>query len=89
MQETVFPMLIETAERALVHVNKSELLLGGGVACNSRLQEMTKIMCDERGADFFVPERLLLVDNGVMIAYLGEIIFESEVGSQRSGRGMF
>ena len=78
MQETVFAMLIETAERALAHINKEELLLGGGVACNSRLQEMTNIMCDERGASFFCPERSLLVDNGAMIAYLGEIIFKSE-----------
>jgi len=79
MQETVFAMLIETAERALAHVGKNELLLGGGVACNSRLQEMTKIMCKERGAKFFVPERSLLVDNGAMIAYLGEIMFNAGV----------
>ena len=50
MQETVFAMLVETAERALAHTGKKELLLGGGVACNSRLQEMCKIMCEERGA---------------------------------------
>ena len=40
MQETVFAMLVETAERAIAHTGKKELLLGGGVACNSRLQEM-------------------------------------------------
>ena len=77
MQETVFAMLVEVAERALAHTGKKELLLGGGVACNSRLQEMCKIMCKERGAKFFVPERSLLVDNGAMIAYLGEIMYKS------------
>ena len=51
MQETVFAMLIESAERALAHTGKKELLLGGGVACNSRLQEMCKIMCRERIID--------------------------------------
>jgi N6-L-threonylcarbamoyladenine synthase len=76
LQETVFAMLVETAERALAHTGKNELLLGGGVACNSRLQEMCKIMCKERGAKFFCPERPLLVDNGAMIAYLGEIMFK-------------
>ena len=75
MQETVFAMLVEIAERALAHTGKNELLLGGGVACNSRLQEMCRIMCEERGAKFFVPERPLLVDNAAMIAYLGEIMF--------------
>lgn len=82
LQETVFAMLVETAERALAHVGKRELLLGGGVACNSRLQEMSRIMCEERGCEFFVPERSLLVDNGAMIAYLGEIIFNSEIKRQ-------
>jgi N6-L-threonylcarbamoyladenine synthase len=80
MQETVFAMLIETAERALAHVGKKELLLGGGVACNSRLQEMAKVMCEERGAKYFCLPSSLLVDNGAMIAYLGEIMFNSGIG---------
>ncbi len=79
MQETVFAMLIETAERALAHTGKKELLLGGGVACNSRLQEMCKIMCKERGAKFFCPDKSLLVDNGAMIAFLGEIMFKKKI----------
>jgi len=78
-QETVFAMLVETAERALAHTGKKELLLGGGVACNSRLQEMCKIMCKERGAKFFCPDRPLLVDNASMIAFLGEIMFLSGI----------
>jgi N6-L-threonylcarbamoyladenine synthase len=79
MQETVFAMLVETAERALAHVGKKELLLGGGVACNSRLQEMCRIMCEERGVKMFVPEKQFLVDNAGMIAFLGEIMFKAGV----------
>ena len=79
MQETVFAMLVETAERALAHTGKKELLLGGGVACNSRLQEMCKIMCEERGAKFFVPERPLLVDNGAFIAFTGELMYKKGI----------
>ncbi len=79
LQETVFAMLVETAERALVHTGKKELLLGGGVACNSRLQEMCRIMCRKRGAKFFCPEKSLLVDNGAMIAFLGEILFKAGI----------
>ncbi len=71
MQETVFAMLVEASERALAHTGKKELLLGGGVACNSRLQEMCKIMCEERGVKFFCPPKNLLVDNAGMIGYLG------------------
>jgi len=71
LQETVFAMLVEVSERAMAHCDKKELVLGGGVACNSRLQKMCKIMCKERNAKFFVPERQFLVDNGLMIAWQG------------------
>jgi len=79
LQETAFSMLIEASERALAHLGKKELLLGGGVACNTRLQEMARIMCQERGCKMFVPENSLLVDNGGMIAYLGEIMFQAGI----------
>ncbi len=79
LQETAFAMLIEVSERALAHTGKKELLLGGGVACNTRLQEMAKIMCEERGARFFVPENSLLVDNAAMIAFTGEIMFNKGI----------
>ncbi len=71
LQETVFAMLVEVAERALAHTGKQELLLGGGVACNTRLQDMCRAMCEERGAKLFVPERQFLIDNGAMISWLG------------------
>jgi len=79
LQETVFAMLVEAAERALAHTGKKELLLGGGVGCNTRLQEMCKIMCKERGCKFFVPPPNLLTDNGAMIAYLGEIMWKAGI----------
>jgi N6-L-threonylcarbamoyladenine synthase len=79
MQETVFAMLIEASERALAHTGKKELLLGGGVACNSQLQKMAGKMCEERGAKLFVPENSLLIDNGAMIAFLGEIMFKAGI----------
>ncbi len=82
MQETVFAMLVEASERALAHTGKKELLLGGGVACNSRLKEMCKIMCEERGARFFCPPRPLLVDNAAMIGYLGLKMYKNGYGTK-------
>ncbi|OIO40491.1 UGMP family protein [Candidatus Pacearchaeota archaeon CG_4_9_14_3_um_filter_31_7] len=79
MQETAFAMLIETAERALSHCQKKELLLGGGVACNKRLQEMAKIMCKERNAKCFILENQYNVDNAVMIADLGLKMFKAGI----------
>lgn len=71
MQEVCFSMLTEVTERAMAHTNKKELLLVGGVAANKRLQEMMKIMCEERGADFYVVPKEYASDNGIMIAWTG------------------
>ncbi|MEM4728868.1 MAG: bifunctional N(6)-L-threonylcarbamoyladenine synthase/serine/threonine protein kinase [Thermoplasmata archaeon] len=71
IQETVFAMLVEVTERAMAHAEKHEVLLGGGVAANSRLREMVARMASERGGRVFVPEKSLCVDNGAMIAWTG------------------
>lgn len=76
LQETAFAMCVEVTERALAHAGKEEVLLVGGVGANSRLQEMLRTMCEDRGSSFFVPEMKYLGDNGAMIAYLGRIMLE-------------
>ncbi len=78
VQETAFAMSCEVSERALAHTGKNELVLGGGVACNSRLREMAMTMANERGVKCFVPERALCVDNGVMIAWLGYQMMDAD-----------
>lgn len=79
MQETTFAMLTEVAERALAHTRKQELILGGGVACNKRLQEMCAIMAQERGAQSFAPAKEFLVDNAAMIAATGLLMHAREI----------
>ena len=74
LQEHAFASCIEVAERAMAHTGKNELLLGGGVACNSRIREMAEIMCNERGAKAFWPEKRFCIDNGTMIAELGRLL---------------
>ena len=79
LQETAFAMCVEVTERALAHAGKDEVLLVGGVGANARLQEMLRIMCEDRGAAFAVPERTFLGDNGAMIAYTGKVMLEHGV----------
>lgn len=79
MQETVFAMLVEVTERAMAHAEKSEVLLGGGVAANTRLRQMLERMASDRGARMFVPEKRLCIDNGAMIAWLGLLMHRSGV----------
>ena len=71
LQEHVFSACVEVAERALAHTGKSELLLGGGVACNDRLRTMCTLMCIERESLSFAPPKMYCIDNGTMIAMLG------------------
>ena len=73
LQEHAFAACVEVAERAMAHAGKSELLLGGGVACNDRLRDMCAVMSSSRGATSHVPEKFLCVDNGSMIATLGRL----------------
>ena len=75
IQETVFSIIVEATERALAHCNKKEIILGGGVACNKRLQEMIKIMAQERNAKAYFLENQFYIDNPVMIAITGYLMY--------------
>lgn len=79
LQETSFAMVTEVTERAMAHLEKNEVLLGGGVACNKRLGEMVDRMAKDRGASKFVPDPSLCVDNGAMIAWTGFLEYESGI----------
>jgi N6-L-threonylcarbamoyladenine synthase len=79
LQETCFAMLVEVTERAMAHVEKDEVLLGGGVVQNKRLQGMVRLMAEERGARMFVPPGPLCVDNGAMIAWTGLLMHQHGV----------
>ncbi|SFG62383.1 bifunctional N6-L-threonylcarbamoyladenine synthase / protein kinase Bud32 [Halopelagius inordinatus] len=77
LQETIFGMLAEVAERALSLTGTDELVLGGGVGQNDRLREMLRTMCEQRGAEFYAPEPRFLRDNAGMIAVLGARMYEA------------
>ncbi len=79
IQETAFAMLTEVTERAMAHVGKDEVLLGGGVARNKRLQDMVSRMAADRGARMFVPPGDLCIDNGAMIAWTGLLMHRAGV----------
>jgi universal protein Kae1 len=79
IQEVAFAMLTEVTERAMAFLDNDEVLLGGGVACNQRLQGMVQQMAADRGATMFVPPRDLCVDNGAMIAWTGLLMHRGGV----------
>lgn len=77
LQETIFAMLVEITERALAHQGTDEVLIVGGVGCNLRLQEMMRIMAEERGAKLFATDERFCIDNGAMIAQGGYVMHVS------------
>ncbi len=79
IQEVAFAMLCEVTERAMAHLDKEEVLLGGGVARNRRLQAMVARMAEDRGATMHVPPGDLCVDNGAMIAWTGLVMHRAGV----------
>ncbi|PKP52509.1 MAG: UGMP family protein [Candidatus Altiarchaeales archaeon HGW-Altiarchaeales-3] len=78
LQETAFSMLTEVTERALAHLKSNEVLLAGGVGNNTRLSGMLKTMAKEHNCVFGVPKKYCS-DNGVMIAWLGNLMYNSGV----------
>jgi len=79
LQETLFAMLTETTERAMAHTGSQEVLIVGGVGCNLRLQEMVKVMCEERGAQLYATDMRFCIDNGAMIAQAGWHMFNHKM----------
>lgn len=68
LQETAFAMIAEAAERALVHTGKTSIVTAGGVAANSRFNQMMVSVAQEHGAAFFAVPLRMAGDNGAMIA---------------------
>lgn len=77
LQETAFSMLLEVTERAIAHAKKREILLCGGVAANTRLREMLSVMSEEHYVDFYMPPIKYCGDNGAMIAWMGQLMYNN------------
>ncbi len=70
-QESVADVLSAKAVAACRDHGIDTLILGGGVAANSRLRALTEQRCDAAGIRLRVPRPALCTDNGAMVAALG------------------
>ena len=70
-QEAVTDVLTAKAVRAAREAGIDYLLLGGGVAANSRLRALAAERCERAGLRLRVPRPKLCTDNGAMVAALG------------------
>lgn len=70
-QEAVADVLSAKAVTACRDTGVDTLILGGGVAANSRLRALTEQRCESAGVRLRVPRPALCTDNGAMVAALG------------------
>ena len=70
-QEAVVDVLVRKALDACDAHGVDHLLIGGGVAANSRLRALAEERCEEAGVRLRVPRPGLCTDNGAMVAALG------------------
>jgi N6-L-threonylcarbamoyladenine synthase len=70
-QEAVVDVLTAKAIRAATDSGIEQLLIGGGVAANSRLRAMAETRAAAAGIRLRVPRPKLCTDNGAMVAALG------------------
>ncbi len=70
-QEAVADVLIAKSIAACKEYGVPRLLLGGGVAANSRVRALAEERCKEAGVELRIPPLSLCTDNGAMIAAIG------------------
>ena len=70
-QEAVVDVLLRKAIDACLTNEVGTLVIGGGVAANSRLRTVAKQRCDEHKITLRIPRPGLCTDNGAMVAALG------------------
>ncbi len=78
-QEAVADVLTAKAVRACRDHGVDHLVLGGGVAANSRLRALAEERCAAAGIVLRVPSPRLCTDNGAMVAALGSRLVSSGV----------
>jgi N6-L-threonylcarbamoyladenine synthase len=82
-QESVADVLTMKAVAACREHGVSTLVIGGGVAANSRLRALAERRCAAAGVTLRVPRARLCTDNGAMVAALGSQLVAAGVAPSR------
>ena len=81
-QEAVVDVLLRKTLDACKEYDTKTLVIGGGVAANSRLRLVATQRCADMGITLRIPSPILCTDNGAMVAALGsELVRRGHVPS--------
>jgi len=75
-QEAALDMLVEKVMRAVEVTKAKRIVVGGGVAANSRLREKMGRIASFSSMKIYFPELKYCMDNAAMIGYLGEALYK-------------
>jgi N6-L-threonylcarbamoyladenine synthase len=87
LQEAVVDVLVSKALRACADEGLEHLVVGGGVAANSRLRALIDDRAHRVGVEVRVPPPALCTDNGAMVAALGALLVERGIAPSALGLG--
>lgn len=76
-QSAALEVVVRKTVRAARGLGLQNVVMGGGVACNSALRRMLGNACEEEGLTLTYPERALCTDNAAMIAALGYMRYQA------------
>jgi len=71
-QENVFGIIVKKTIDACLKSGLKEIAVGGGVASNRRFCEILRNNAKHYNLDIFIPRREYCLDNGAMVAAIGE-----------------
>ena len=80
-QEAALDALVEKVIRASELTKSKRVVIGGGVAANSRLRERMVELAVNSAMKIHFPELKYCMDNAAMIGYLGEALYKKGVRS--------
>ena len=78
-QEAVVEVLVKKTLMAAKETGIDTVVIGGGVAANSRLRTMAQSMAEKENINVRIPRPGLCTDNGAMVASLGAQLFKNQI----------
>ena len=84
-QEAVVDVLLTKALAAAKAEGIEHLIIGGGVAANSRLRFLAEERASKVGVAVRIPRPGLCTDNGAMVAALGSLLVSAGATPSRPG----